>query len=90
MNGGLLSTGPAGFAKEHNSRWLLTAYEAGDIVFHNSYAVSNQRITIQPLISTDQLIITRSTPRQSIMTQIKSSAWAQTYGTWILADHGMR
>ena len=39
MNGGLLANGPAQFAKEHNSRWLLTAYEAGDIVFHNSYAV---------------------------------------------------
>ncbi|KAG4424080.1 hypothetical protein IFR04_002776 [Cadophora malorum] len=48
MNGGLLSTGPAGFAKEHNSRWLLTAYEAGDIVFHNSYAIHASTINYDP------------------------------------------
>ncbi|KAI8671895.1 hypothetical protein NCS57_00666000 [Fusarium keratoplasticum] len=40
MNGGgLLAEGPAGFAKEYNRRWLLTAYEAGDVVLHNSYAI---------------------------------------------------
>ena len=46
MNGGLLANGPAQFAKEHNSRWLLTAYEAGDIVFHNSYAVRCTTLTL--------------------------------------------
>lgn len=40
MSGGLLADGPLAFGKEHNRRWLLTEYEAGDVVFHNSYAVS--------------------------------------------------
>lgn len=40
MGGGLLAEWPAEFAKEHNLRWLLSAYEAGDVVFHNAYAVS--------------------------------------------------
>ncbi|KAH8588134.1 phytanoyl-CoA hydroxylase [Bisporella sp. PMI_857] len=39
MSGGLLAEGPAGFAKQHNRRWLLTAYEAGDVVLHNAYAI---------------------------------------------------
>lgn len=40
MGGGLLATGAAEFAKEHGRRWLLTDYQAGDVVFHKSYAVS--------------------------------------------------
>lgn len=39
MSGGLLDEGPARFAKKYNRRWLLTAYEAGDVVFHDPYAV---------------------------------------------------
>ncbi|KAH8667778.1 phytanoyl-CoA hydroxylase [Ilyonectria robusta] len=39
LGGGLLADGPAGFAKEHNRRWLLSEYEAGDVVLHNSYAI---------------------------------------------------
>jgi phytanoyl-CoA hydroxylase len=42
MSGGLLDEGPARYAKSHNRRWLLTAYEAGDVVFHNPYAVSSK------------------------------------------------
>ncbi|KAL1857562.1 hypothetical protein Daus18300_010321 [Diaporthe australafricana] len=47
MGGGLLADGPAAFAKEHNRRWLLSAYEAGDVVFHNAYAVSLSSVTVQ-------------------------------------------
>lgn len=39
MGGGLLTEEPLAFAKEHGRRWLLTPYEAGDVVFHNAYAV---------------------------------------------------
>lgn len=39
LHGGLLAEGAAEFARQYNRRWLLTAYEAGDVVFHNSYAV---------------------------------------------------
>lgn len=40
MAGGLLDEGPLRYAKKHNRRWLLTEYEAGDVVFHDAYAVS--------------------------------------------------
>lgn len=40
MSGGLLDVGPLRYAKKHGRRWLLTPYEAGDVVFHNPYAVS--------------------------------------------------
>lgn len=40
MTGGLLSDGPLAFGKEHNRRWLITDYQAGDVVLHNAYAVS--------------------------------------------------
>lgn len=40
MSGGLLSDGPLAFGKEHNRRWLITDYQAGDVVLHNAYAVS--------------------------------------------------
>lgn len=39
MSGGLLADGPSAFAKEHSRRWLLTDYQAGDVVLHNAYAV---------------------------------------------------
>ena len=42
MNGGgMLADGPLEFGKQHNRRWLLTEYEAGDVVLHNPYAVSD-------------------------------------------------
>lgn len=39
MRGGLLADGPSEFGKQYRRRWLLTAYEAGDVVLHNAYAV---------------------------------------------------
>lgn len=52
MAGGLLTEEPLAFAKEHGRRWLLTPYEAGDVVFHNAYAV-NPPETRQSLRSFD-------------------------------------
>lgn len=39
MSGGLLADGPAEFGRQHNRRWLLTAYEAGDVVLHSAYTI---------------------------------------------------
>ena len=39
MSGGVLTDGPREFGLEHNRKWLVFAYEAGDVVLHNSYAV---------------------------------------------------
>lgn len=76
MSGGLLADGPLAFGKEHNRRWLLTEYEAGDVVFHNSYAVSAsplQRAFIR-ISRTGR----RSMPRPSIMIPRTGFVSAQT------------
>lgn len=39
MSGGLLADGPLEFGRQWNRRWLLTEYEAGDVVLHSAYAV---------------------------------------------------
>ena len=39
MSRGLLADGPLEFGKQWKRRWLLTAHEAGDVVFHNAYVV---------------------------------------------------
>lgn len=41
MAGGMLSQGPVEFGEKHKRRWLVTDYEAGDVVFHNSYSVGD-------------------------------------------------
>lgn len=40
---GVLSHRPAEFAQEHHRRWLVTAYEAGDVVLHKPHMVSPHR-----------------------------------------------
>lgn len=39
MSSGLLTQDPKRFGEEHGQRWLVSAYEAGDVVLHSSYAV---------------------------------------------------
>lgn len=39
MATGLLSEFPAEFAREHDRRWLVSAYEAGDVVLHKPHMV---------------------------------------------------
>ena len=42
LHGGMLdSDGPITFGKKHSRRWLLTSYEAGDVVLHKAYMVSS-------------------------------------------------
>lgn len=43
MSTGLLANGPAGFAEQHGKRWMVSAYEAGDVVLHNPFTVSPWR-----------------------------------------------
>lgn len=40
MATGLLSEFPAGFAKENSRKWLMSAFEAGDVVLHKPHMVS--------------------------------------------------
>jgi phytanoyl-CoA hydroxylase len=39
LSSGLLSEGPAEFGRLHNRRWLVSDYEAGDVVLHSPYTV---------------------------------------------------
>ncbi|CZR64493.1 uncharacterized protein PAC_14391 [Phialocephala subalpina] len=38
MATGLLSDSPSEFAKEFNRRWLVSSFEAGDVVLHDAFA----------------------------------------------------
>lgn len=40
MSTGLLSEFPTEFAREHGRRWMVSAYEAGDVVLHKPHMVS--------------------------------------------------
>ena len=39
MATGLLSETPAQFALDHDRKWLVSAYEAGDVVLHKPHMV---------------------------------------------------
>ncbi|KAF2816973.1 uncharacterized protein BDZ99DRAFT_5967 [Mytilinidion resinicola] len=42
LSTGLLADGPAEYARRFDRRWLVTAYEAGDVVLHTPFAVSSR------------------------------------------------
>ncbi|KAL3480262.1 hypothetical protein BJX99DRAFT_37578 [Aspergillus californicus] len=48
MATGLLSEFPAQFAKEHNRRWLVTDYEAGDVVLHKPHTIHASTVNNDP------------------------------------------
>jgi phytanoyl-CoA hydroxylase len=39
MSTGFLSDGPADFGRQHGRKWLVSEYEAGDVVFHTPHMV---------------------------------------------------
>lgn len=39
LSSGMLTDGPGEFGRNHGKRWLVTAYEAGDVVLHKAHAV---------------------------------------------------
>jgi phytanoyl-CoA hydroxylase len=39
LSTGLLADGPREYSDTFNRRWLVTSYEAGDVVLHNPFAV---------------------------------------------------
>ena len=43
MGGGLLADGAKEFGLSHNRKWLVTNYEAGDVVLHTPYTVSRSQ-----------------------------------------------
>jgi phytanoyl-CoA hydroxylase len=47
MSTGLLSEYPAEFAQKYNRRWLVSAYEAGDVVVHKPHAVYSPLLVLE-------------------------------------------
>jgi phytanoyl-CoA hydroxylase len=43
LSTGLLADGPRDYSDTFSRRWLVTAYEAGDVVLHTPYSVRNFR-----------------------------------------------
>lgn len=48
MSSGFLSDGPAAFARGCGRRWLVSAYEAGDVVFHRPHMIHASTINEDP------------------------------------------
>ncbi|KAL4809646.1 hypothetical protein BDV18DRAFT_83154 [Aspergillus unguis] len=48
MATGLLSEYPAEFARQNNRRWLVSAYEAGDVVLHKPHMIHASTINNDP------------------------------------------
>ncbi|KAL1895259.1 hypothetical protein Sste5346_005406 [Sporothrix stenoceras] len=52
LSSGVLTEGPAAFGREYGRRWLVTNYEAGDVVLHTPYMIHASTINHDP----DQVI----------------------------------
>lgn len=48
MSTGFLAEGPAGFGREYKRRWLVTGYEAGDLVLHKPHMIHASTINHDP------------------------------------------
>jgi phytanoyl-CoA hydroxylase len=48
MATGLLSESPAEFARQHGRRWLVSDYEAGDVVLHKPHTIHASTINNDP------------------------------------------
>lgn len=42
LSTGLLADGPREYSETFGRRWLVTAYEAGDVILHTPYTVSDK------------------------------------------------
>ncbi|PVH98715.1 hypothetical protein DM02DRAFT_719194 [Periconia macrospinosa] len=66
LSSGLLSDGPREYSEMFNRRWLVTAYEAGDVVLHNPYAIHASTMNYDPKnivrLGTDLRFVDKSRP----------------------------
>ncbi|KAI1407889.1 hypothetical protein F5Y13DRAFT_173702 [Hypoxylon sp. FL1857] len=74
MGGGLLADGPKGFGDMHGRRWLVTEYEAGDVVLHTPYTIHASTINKDPKnvirLGTDLRFVDSSRPYDARWTSI--------------------
>jgi phytanoyl-CoA hydroxylase len=70
MSTGLLSEGPREFANRFNRRWLVSAYEAGDVVLHSPFAIHASTINHDPKnvirLATDLRFVDSSRPWDTV------------------------
>lgn len=52
---GFLCDGPADFSRKYERRWLVTTYEAGDIVLHKPHQVSTRNIANDAVLTDYQI-----------------------------------
>lgn len=66
MGTGLLDEGPTRFGNAHNRRWLVSDYEAGDVVLHNPYTIHASTVNHDPnhiiRLATDLRFVDSSKP----------------------------
>ncbi|KAJ4309218.1 hypothetical protein N0V84_011639 [Fusarium piperis] len=66
MSTGFLSEGPADFGRTHGKRWLVSEYEAGDVIFHTPHMIHTYTINHDPSgrirLSTDLRFVNSKRP----------------------------
>ncbi|KAI1082834.1 hypothetical protein F5B20DRAFT_530589 [Whalleya microplaca] len=76
MGGGLLADGSKEFAEEHGRRWLVTDYQAGDVVLHTPYTIHASTINKDPKnvirLGTDLRFVNSSRPYDTRWTKVYS------------------
>jgi phytanoyl-CoA hydroxylase len=55
MATGLLSESPAEFARQHGRRWLVSDYEAGDVVLHKPHTVCPHPLPLRDVMLMRQI-----------------------------------
>ncbi|TDZ33940.1 hypothetical protein C8035_v000655 [Colletotrichum spinosum] len=66
MSTGFLCEGPAEFGRRYGRKWLVTAYEAGDVVFHTAHMIHASTKNLDPegrvRLGTDLRFVDKSRP----------------------------
>ncbi|OTA58955.1 hypothetical protein K449DRAFT_436460 [Hypoxylon sp. EC38] len=74
MGGGLLAEGPREFGETYARRWLVTEYEAGDVVLHTPYTIHASTINKDPKniirLGTDLRFVDSSRPYDTRWTSV--------------------
>jgi phytanoyl-CoA hydroxylase len=70
MSGGMLSDGPKEFSEQYDRCWLVTNYEAGDVVLHLPYTIHSSTINHDPKqvirLGTDLRFVDSSQPYDEV------------------------
>jgi hypothetical protein len=77
LSTGLLADGPREYSNTFGRKWLVTNYEAGDVVLHNPYAIHASTLNYDPnnviRVGTDQRFVDSSKPWD----EVSGSHWAR-------------